>query len=208
MWVPSLDWEDPLGKRTATHSSSLAWKTPWTEEPDGPQCSWLPRAGHNWATKHVHVNNNRPLVSPCYRWGNLTTGACTWKGHSRCMPELETWGQILSSPRQSLKRWWVLFAGAGRLLLKRWLLLPSSWVNCIKDMWDVTECMNDRWVTCLQLGRISIFQKNPGRGEKELGNEKQKKTEAKEREGLFKVADTQSTPWLMTGRDQSLSPVV
>ena len=54
--------------------------------------------------------------------------------------------------------------------------------------------MNDRWVTCLQLGRISIFQKNPGRGEKELGNEKQKKTEAKEREGLFKVADTQSTP--------------
>ena len=36
MWetrVQSLDWEDPLEKETATHSSILAWKIPWTEEP-------------------------------------------------------------------------------------------------------------------------------------------------------------------------------
>ena len=32
-WVPSLDWEDPLQKGMATHSSILAWKIPWTEEP-------------------------------------------------------------------------------------------------------------------------------------------------------------------------------
>ena len=31
--VQSLDWEDPLEKEMATHSSILAWKTPWTEEP-------------------------------------------------------------------------------------------------------------------------------------------------------------------------------
>ena len=31
-WVPSLGWEDPLEKGMATHSSILAWKTPWTEE--------------------------------------------------------------------------------------------------------------------------------------------------------------------------------
>ena len=31
----SLDWEDPLEKETATHSSILAWKIPWTEEPGG-----------------------------------------------------------------------------------------------------------------------------------------------------------------------------
>ena len=30
-WVQSLDWEDPLGKEMATHSSILAWKIPWTE---------------------------------------------------------------------------------------------------------------------------------------------------------------------------------
>ena len=32
-WVRSLGWEDPLEKGTATHSSILAWRIPWTEEP-------------------------------------------------------------------------------------------------------------------------------------------------------------------------------
>ena len=32
-WVQSLDWEDPLEKEMATHSSTLAWKIPWMEEP-------------------------------------------------------------------------------------------------------------------------------------------------------------------------------
>ena len=32
-WVPSLGWEDPLEKDMATHSSMLAWKILWTEEP-------------------------------------------------------------------------------------------------------------------------------------------------------------------------------
>ena len=32
-WVLSLDWEDPLEESVATHSSILAWRLPWTEEP-------------------------------------------------------------------------------------------------------------------------------------------------------------------------------
>ena len=36
-WVQSLDWEDPLEKEMAPHSSILAWKTSWTEEPGGLQ---------------------------------------------------------------------------------------------------------------------------------------------------------------------------
>ena len=32
-WVQSLSWEDPLEKKMATHSSTLAWRIPWTEEP-------------------------------------------------------------------------------------------------------------------------------------------------------------------------------
>jgi len=32
-WVQSLDWEDPLEKEMATHSSILAWEIPWSEEP-------------------------------------------------------------------------------------------------------------------------------------------------------------------------------
>ena len=32
-WLRSLGWEDPLEKEIATHSSIIAWKIPWTEEP-------------------------------------------------------------------------------------------------------------------------------------------------------------------------------
>ena len=36
-WVQSLGWEDPLEKEMAPHSSILAWRIPWTEEPGGLQ---------------------------------------------------------------------------------------------------------------------------------------------------------------------------
>ena len=47
IWVQSLGWEDPLGKGTATHSSILAWRIPWTEEPDGLQSMGSQRVGHD-----------------------------------------------------------------------------------------------------------------------------------------------------------------
>ena len=37
MWVQSQGWEDHLEKEMATHSNSLVWKIPWTEEPCGLQ---------------------------------------------------------------------------------------------------------------------------------------------------------------------------
>ena len=37
MGFDSLGWEDPLEEGMATHSSVLAWRIPWTEEPGGPQ---------------------------------------------------------------------------------------------------------------------------------------------------------------------------
>ena len=49
-WVLSLSWEDPLEKAMATHSSTLAWKIPWTEEPGRLQSTGSQRVGHNWAT--------------------------------------------------------------------------------------------------------------------------------------------------------------
>ena len=43
MQVQSLGWEDPLEEEMATHSSILAWKIPWTEEPGGLQSLELQR---------------------------------------------------------------------------------------------------------------------------------------------------------------------
>ena len=46
-WVQSLDWEDPLKKGMATHSSILAWRIPWTKEPGGLQPIDSQRVGHD-----------------------------------------------------------------------------------------------------------------------------------------------------------------
>ena len=48
-WLWSLDQEDPLEKGIATHSRILAWRIPWTEEPDGLQSTGSRRGGHSWA---------------------------------------------------------------------------------------------------------------------------------------------------------------
>ena len=49
-WVPSLGREDPLEKEMAIHSSAIAWKTPWTEEPNRLQSMGLQRVGQDWVT--------------------------------------------------------------------------------------------------------------------------------------------------------------
>ena len=46
-WVQSLRWEDPLEKGMATHSSTLAWRIPWTEEPGGLQSMGWQRVRHD-----------------------------------------------------------------------------------------------------------------------------------------------------------------
>ena len=49
-WVRSLDREDPMEKNMATHSSTLAWKIPWIEEPDRLQSIGLQRFGYDCVT--------------------------------------------------------------------------------------------------------------------------------------------------------------
>ena len=46
MQVQSLGWEDPLEEGMSTHSSILAWKIPWTEEPGGLQSMGSQRVAH------------------------------------------------------------------------------------------------------------------------------------------------------------------
>ena len=48
--VQSLGLEDPLEKEMATHSSTLAWRIPWTEQPGKTQSTELQRVGHKWVT--------------------------------------------------------------------------------------------------------------------------------------------------------------
>ena len=52
-WGPSLGQEDPLEKEVATHSSILAWRIPWTEEPGG-----LQSRGCKESDTTLQLNNN------------------------------------------------------------------------------------------------------------------------------------------------------
>ena len=76
--VRSLGQEVPLEKEMATHSSILAWKIPWMEEPGRLQSMGLQRVGHNWATSlhftlyiytytHTHyiLLSFHPLMGTC-----------------------------------------------------------------------------------------------------------------------------------------------
>ena len=55
MRVPSLGREDPLEEERAAHSSILAWRMPWTEEPGGLQSTGSQRVGHDGVTEYLHV---------------------------------------------------------------------------------------------------------------------------------------------------------
>ena len=60
--IRSLDREDPLEKVMATHSSILAWRISWLEEPGGLQSMGLKRVGHDYIfeVKSVDPKGNQP----------------------------------------------------------------------------------------------------------------------------------------------------
>ena len=70
-WVRSLGWEDPREKAMAPHSSILAWRIPWMEEPGGLQSTGSQRVGHDWATSlqiplHVKSKFIERVFKPIY----------------------------------------------------------------------------------------------------------------------------------------------
>ena len=70
-WVRSLGREDTLEKEMATHSSTLAWKIAWTEEPGRLQSTGSQRVGHDWATSPSPSNEHPGLISSRMDWLDL-----------------------------------------------------------------------------------------------------------------------------------------
>ena len=70
--VQSLGWEDPLEKEMATHSSTLSWKIPWTQEPGRLHCMGLQRVRYDWATS---------LSLSLSRWWQKVSNQCPVKLH-------------------------------------------------------------------------------------------------------------------------------
>ena len=65
-WVRSLGREDPLEKEMATHSSILAWKIPWTEEPGGLQSTGSQRVRHDFTFTFTFTCDSEARVPGLY----------------------------------------------------------------------------------------------------------------------------------------------
>ena len=61
-WVRSLGWEDPQEREIATHSSLLAWRIPYTEEPGGLQSIGSQALDMTEATEHTHTSVYMPIL--------------------------------------------------------------------------------------------------------------------------------------------------
>ena len=109
IWVWSLSREDPLEKEMATHSSILAWRIPWTEEPGRLQSLGSQRVRYNWATNtHTHTHTHtvwNHLLSE--RRGNQSQseGMVYRRRFSSCTTVVLIWGNVcVVEPRFLLGR--------------------------------------------------------------------------------------------------------
>ena len=158
-------------KAIAPHSSTLAWKIPWTEEPGGLQSMGLPRVGHNWATSlslHFTSHGNRlpcsSLENPRDRgawWAAIHGVTQSWtrlKQHQQQQQQLQSgWNQEMSdfapSPF-SIKEAWILTQA-------RWFF--GTWVHhllcqlafCIKSLFLFpTSRLSTYWPVGWQTVRV------------------------------------------------------
>ena len=102
-WVWSLGLEDLLEQEMATHSSTLAWKIPWTEEPGRLQSMGSQRVGHNWVTLLCECTVCFSLVRSAFRkireeWWLSGKGSFRNVGDTGLIPELgrsRAWKDLL-----------------------------------------------------------------------------------------------------------------
>ena len=67
--------ENPLEKEMAAHSSILAWKTPWREEPGGLRSRGLQRVRHDWSS-FTHAHDLDDLVVVCRNTSKTDWSVC------------------------------------------------------------------------------------------------------------------------------------
>ena len=143
--VRALDREDPLEKEMATHSSILAWRIPWTEEPGRLQSTGSQRVGYDWATSlhSLHFTRTFKITDAALKFPRLTIwrrdlGRCFFfVVHRPCgqpclFLRLASWGLDAASPGGPAR------SGSGPDLCRvhcHWDcsllgLVPDAWHSC------------------------------------------------------------------------------
>ena len=155
----TLVWKDPLEKEMATHSSILAWESPWTEEPGGLRPTGLQRDGHDWAKapKNSRTWWNKPDRDPAPTWPQSFRGAmwvlptCVWT-HAPTSPLPRECAYAQRCPAAGVEATGRVLASADRT--------SGNWVSTSLDggVWSCVH--NTRLCTCV-LTRVQLFC-NPG----------------------------------------------
>ena len=168
MWetqVQSLGWEDPLEKEMAIHSSILAWRVPWTEEPSGVQSMGLQRVGHDSVTfthsglyqgnvvlnpislKHLFIYLVFDRIQFCfYCFFSEFFSLCSFRSCDPTMFSLYNSGTVLPTGRMTLENYKVMLD----FLLtakKRKAHLPSGKINTLYTIKLSLDIFIHKWNT-------------------------------------------------------------
>ena len=133
--VQPLGQKDLLKEGMATHSSTLAWRIPWTEEPSGLQSIGLQRGGHGWSDL-AHAD------ADARRW-KVHTVLLQLSGCVVFLPSPEMWGLFNTTPWQR--------AGTVRTLSSvspnKMLVCPNSQLHIFAECWDISHPDNSiEWI--------------------------------------------------------------
>ena len=149
----------------ATHSSTLAWKIPWTEEPGRLQSMESLRVGHDWLNLHfsfscIGEGNGNPLQCPCLE--NPRDGGAWWAAIYG-VAQSQTWLKQLSSSSKQISWQQNIFNKLAKLDLFTQLELHPYWLKkVIEDypclMWDKYKQSDSLSAWFHTIFNIKLFQ--------------------------------------------------
>ena len=153
-FLPNTFWD--LEKEMATHSSVLAWRVPWTEEPGWLQFMVSQRVGYNWA--HAFWEYTIYCLLPHRAWRLILTltlasmdpHSCFAEGRRAWQPTPVFWpgespgieppGRLQSMGLQRVKPNWL--STANKREIRKWTLMCVIWLLVTKDCSRGPSCLN------------------------------------------------------------------
>jgi len=135
-WVRSLGQEDPLEKEMATHSSTLAWKIPWTKEPGRSTVHGIANS-RTRLSNFTSVVSLAPLLPSVCRACSYLINTCSKKNSGKQAQSVilsPFWWQVIGVER--LNFWW---KSVLRIVFGIWNVLPNLW-DFVHDALYVWSC--------------------------------------------------------------------
>ena len=157
MQVQSLIWEDPLEKEMATHSSILAWKIPWTEEPMRRQS-----IGSQKSQTRLNNNNNKFKLIKVWAFPEMLVQNLGVSSLKRCYGKQSTCSHVYYAEKEVHNLWLLLFSNFTELKhSKSTRVIRFCVASLIQGHFKTISCA-DQWP---YQSHISVDQVNAEEGD-------------------------------------------